>query len=84
MSVREQDQGVEVVSVRVSGPHANVSVMTAAYVVGADGAGSTVRKQAGIAFLGTDTTLTAVLGDVEMDVLPKKMGWGPNTQSGEG
>ncbi|MET3210311.1 UNVERIFIED_CONTAM: DNA-binding MarR family transcriptional regulator [Paenibacillus sp. PvR008] len=71
VSVREQDQGVEVVSVRASGPHANVTVMTAAYVVGADGAGSTVRKQAGIAFPGTDTTLTSVLGDVEMDVLPK-------------
>ncbi|WP_025686350.1 monooxygenase [Paenibacillus maysiensis] len=71
VSVREQDQGVEVVSVRASGPHANVSVMTAAYVVGADGAGSTVRKQAGIAFPGTDTTLTAVLADVELAVPPE-------------
>ncbi len=66
VSVREQEQGVEVVSVRASGPQANVSVMTAAYVVGADGAGSIVRKQAGIAFPGTDTTLTAVLADVEL------------------
>ncbi|WP_226000367.1 monooxygenase [Paenibacillus sp. BJ-4] len=71
VSVREQDQGVEVVSVHVSGPQANVSVMTAAYVVGADGAGSIVRKQTGIAFPGTDTTLTAVLGDVELTVPPE-------------
>lgn len=66
VSVREHEQGVEVVSVCTSGPQANVSVMTAAYVVGADGAGSIVRKQAGIAFPGTDTTLTAVLADVEL------------------
>ncbi|MGF9645638.1 monooxygenase [Paenibacillus sp. MABNS29] len=66
VSVREHEQGVEVVSVCASGPQANVSVMKAAYVVGADGAGSIVRKQAGIAFPGTDTTLTAVLADVEL------------------
>ncbi|WP_239470287.1 FAD-dependent monooxygenase [Archangium violaceum] len=36
----------------------------ARYVVGADGARSIVRQLAGIAFVGTDTTITAMLGDV--------------------
>lgn len=38
----------------------------ARYLVGCDGSRSTVRKQAGIAFPGTDATRFSLLGDVEL------------------
>jgi 2-polyprenyl-6-methoxyphenol hydroxylase-like FAD-dependent oxidoreductase len=44
--------------------------LEAAFVVGCDGAGSTVRKAAGIAFPGTDTTLYAYLADATLDDPP--------------
>jgi 2-polyprenyl-6-methoxyphenol hydroxylase-like FAD-dependent oxidoreductase len=44
--------------------------LEAAFVVGCDGAGSTVRKAAGIAFPGTDSTLFSYLGDVTMSDPP--------------
>jgi 2-polyprenyl-6-methoxyphenol hydroxylase-like FAD-dependent oxidoreductase len=40
------------------------------YVVGADGAGSTVRRAAGIGFPGTDATVFGYLGDVVLDDTP--------------
>ncbi|MCW2642594.1 MAG: putative monooxygenase [Dactylosporangium sp.] len=40
------------------------------YVVGADGAGSTVRHAAGIGYPGTDATVFAYLGDVVLDSPP--------------
>ena len=43
---------------------------TAQYVVGADGSGSTVRRAAGIAFPGTDSTVFGYLGDVVLDDPP--------------
>jgi 2-polyprenyl-6-methoxyphenol hydroxylase-like FAD-dependent oxidoreductase len=46
-------------------------VVRADYVVGCDGAGSTVRKSAGIAFPGTDATTWAYLGDVHLDAPPQ-------------
>ncbi|MDX7995916.1 monooxygenase [Bacillus subtilis] len=42
----------------------SVRTITSKFAVGADGAGSTVRKQAKIEFPGTDSTVTAALGDV--------------------
>ncbi|MFP7231764.1 monooxygenase [Bacillus subtilis] len=45
---------------------ASVWTITSLFAVGADGAGSTVRKQAGIEFPGTDSTITASLGDVSL------------------
>ncbi|MEG7335178.1 monooxygenase [Bacillus sp. 0102A] len=44
----------------------SVQTIISKFVIGADGAGSTVRKQAGIEFPGTDSTVTAALGDVEL------------------
>lgn len=43
----------------------------ARYVVGADGARSIVRQRAGIGFVGTDTHLTAMLGDVMLHEPPR-------------
>ncbi|MEV3963580.1 FAD-dependent monooxygenase [Nocardia sp. NPDC050193] len=47
-----------------------------AYLVGADGGASTVRKQAGIAFAGTtDESLRMLLGDVRADALDHDYGY---------
>nr|WP_144414323.1 monooxygenase [Bacillus atrophaeus] len=43
-----------------------VRTLRSLFVAGADGAGSIVRKQAGIEFIGTDSTVTAALGDVKL------------------
>ncbi|WP_346115474.1 FAD-dependent oxidoreductase [Nonomuraea maheshkhaliensis] len=59
------DQDDERVTLRVSGPRGDYT-RTARYVVGADGAGSTVRKAAGIAFPGTDTTSYGYVGEVRL------------------
>ncbi|MFG2092916.1 FAD-dependent monooxygenase [Streptomyces sp. NPDC048612] len=47
----------------VRGPGGEVRTVRARYVVGCDGGRSVVRRAAGIAFPGTDETLTGVLGD---------------------
>jgi 2-polyprenyl-6-methoxyphenol hydroxylase-like FAD-dependent oxidoreductase len=44
--------------------------MTAAYVVGCDGAGSVVRKAAGIGFVGTDATVVGFVADAVLDDPP--------------
>ncbi|WP_404953431.1 monooxygenase [Streptomyces sp. 147326] len=59
--MRQDPAGVEV---DVCGPGGEAT-MTAAYVVGCDGARSVVRTAAGIEFPGTDETLTGILGDFE-------------------
>ncbi|MCZ8520288.1 MULTISPECIES: monooxygenase [Paenibacillus] len=69
VSVQQHEQGMEIGAVSAEGPFS----LSAAYAVGADGAGSLVRKQAGIAFEGTGDTLTAMLGDV---VLAERSGPG--------
>jgi 2-polyprenyl-6-methoxyphenol hydroxylase-like FAD-dependent oxidoreductase len=54
--------------------------LPAAYLVGCDGGRSTVRKQAGIDFPGTDATRFVLLGDVELadpDTLPFGVNAGP-------
>jgi 2-polyprenyl-6-methoxyphenol hydroxylase-like FAD-dependent oxidoreductase len=51
------------------------------WVVGADGAGSTVRKSAGIDFRGTDTDTWAYLGDVRSDA-PPPPGFGVQNEKG--
>ncbi|MGH7448547.1 MAG: FAD-dependent monooxygenase, partial [Longimicrobiales bacterium] len=63
--VRQDDDGVEVL---VGGER-----IRASYLVGCDGGRSTVRRLAGIDFPGTDATLTAMLGDVELVDPPDRM-----------
>jgi 2-polyprenyl-6-methoxyphenol hydroxylase-like FAD-dependent oxidoreductase len=45
--------------------------MRAAYVVGCDGAGSTVRQAAGIGWAGEPSTWTTILGDTELTDPPQ-------------
>lgn len=67
LSVTHGSDSVEVIASGAGGR----MTLTAAYAVGADGAGSIVRKQANIAFNGTEATLTAVQGDVVLKKPPK-------------
>jgi 2-polyprenyl-6-methoxyphenol hydroxylase-like FAD-dependent oxidoreductase len=64
--VRQYAAAVEVDVVAPSGP----ATITAAYVVGCDGAGSAVRQAAGIEFVGTPSSWYSVLGDVELGEPP--------------
>ncbi|MEU6959891.1 monooxygenase [Streptomyces chrestomyceticus] len=58
--LRQDGDGAEV---EVRGRDGSVATIRARYVVGCDGGRSVVRQSAGIAFPGTDETLTGVLGD---------------------
>ncbi|WP_437944521.1 FAD-dependent monooxygenase [Sorangium sp. So ce281] len=59
------------VALRVGGP-AGQAEERARYVVGCDGARSVVRRSIGVGFPGTETTVTAILGDVELDEPPAR------------
>lgn len=50
---------------------ADGSVLRAAYVVGCDGGRSTVRKAAGIDFVGWDPSMSALIAEVEMTEEPE-------------
>ncbi|MFD2469322.1 FAD-dependent monooxygenase [Amycolatopsis silviterrae] len=65
------------VTLRVNGPDGEYEI-TADYVVGTDGAGSTVRQAAGIAFPGTDSTVFGFLGDVDLTDPPERLGFWHN------
>lgn len=56
--------------------------LRARYLVGCDGGRSTVRKLAGIGFPGTDATMTALIGDVELPGLPEDYVWVRRTAAG--
>ncbi|MER7682505.1 FAD-dependent monooxygenase [Streptomyces sp. NPDC096934] len=58
----QDDSGV---SLQVTGPTGS-HVRRAAFVVGCDGAGSTVRKAAGIGFPGTEARVHGIVGDVHL------------------
>ncbi|MCX4639808.1 FAD-dependent monooxygenase [Streptomyces platensis] len=64
---RDGEQGgrasADGVEVDVRGPDGGLRTVRARYVVGCDGGRSAVRRAAGIAFPGTDETLTGALGD---------------------
>ncbi|WP_211122064.1 FAD-dependent monooxygenase [Streptomyces yatensis] len=66
LEVRQDADGAEV---EVAGPDGTYT-LRAAWVVGCDGAGSTVRSSAGIDFPGTRATTTGFLGDVVLDAPP--------------
>ncbi|MFE9063644.1 FAD-dependent monooxygenase [Streptomyces violaceusniger] len=66
LEVRQDADGAEV---DVAGPEGTYT-LRAAWVVGCDGAGSTVRSSAGIDFPGTLATATGFLGDVVLDAPP--------------
>lgn len=61
------EQGADGVRAEVTGPDGARSVITARYVVGADGMHSAVRESAGIAFEGSGDPHSFVLADVAMD-----------------
>jgi 2-polyprenyl-6-methoxyphenol hydroxylase-like FAD-dependent oxidoreductase len=65
-ALSQDAEGVELTGVSEGGPFR----CRARYVVGADGARSAVRQLAGIAFPGTETTRTSVLGDVTLGAPP--------------
>ncbi|MFQ6147112.1 FAD-dependent monooxygenase [Streptomyces seoulensis] len=69
------------VTVRVTGPEGAYEV-SAPYVVGTDGARSTVRREAGIDFPGTDTTAYGFLGEVILDEPPRNPGFAALSEAG--
>ncbi|MEU2929440.1 FAD-dependent monooxygenase [Streptomyces sp. NPDC007251] len=75
-----QDQ--DGVSVTV-GPGTGQATLRARYLVGCDGGRSTVRKLAGIDFPGTEPTMTALIGDVELPDLPEDYVWVRRTPVGD-
>ncbi|MFJ4617041.1 FAD-dependent monooxygenase [Streptomyces sp. NPDC088812] len=73
-------QRAESVTVRVEGPEGPYET-EAAYLVGCDGARSTVRTTAGVDFPGTPSTVLGWLGDVTLDN-PPPPGFGTFTLRG--
>ncbi|MFE9453838.1 FAD-dependent monooxygenase [Streptomyces sp. NPDC006739] len=70
--VRQDETGVTVELLTGEGAPAT---LRARYLVGCDGGRSTVRKLAGIGFPGTEATMTALIGDVELPDLPEDYIW---------
>ncbi|MCX4633287.1 FAD-dependent monooxygenase [Streptomyces sp. NBC_01443] len=68
-----QDQ--DGVTVELGTADAAPATLRARYLVGCDGGRSTVRKLAGIDFPGTEATMTALIGDVELPDLPEDYVW---------
>ncbi|MFF4911242.1 FAD-dependent monooxygenase [Streptomyces sp. NPDC001260] len=73
--VLEVRQGPDGVEVTAQGPNGRVHC-TAEYLVGADGARSTVREQVGFASQAYPATVSAMAGDVRLDTVDDlQQGW---------
>ena len=79
-AVRQDDRGVTVDLATGTGAG---TALRARYLVGCDGGRSTVRKLAGINFPGTEATMTALIGDVELPDLPEDYVWVRRTPVGD-
>ncbi|MFD5818881.1 FAD-dependent monooxygenase [Streptomyces sp. NPDC127038] len=77
------DQDETGVSVEVTGAREASATLRARYLVGCDGGRSTVRRLAGIGFPGTEATMTALIGDVELPDLPEDYVWVRRTPAGD-
>lgn len=66
--VRDTGDAVEV---DIATP-AGTETLTGSYLVGCDGGRSTVRKQIGVDFPGTDATMVALIGDAVLDEPPQR------------
>lgn len=80
-AVTDVAQNDEMVTVEVDGPRGRYQVQ-ASYLVGCDGAGSTVRRRAGFSFPGTDSTIFGYLGDVALDDPPQQIGFSTHNSQG--
>jgi 2-polyprenyl-6-methoxyphenol hydroxylase-like FAD-dependent oxidoreductase len=78
--IRQDEGGV---TVELSTGQAAPATLRARYLVGCDGGRSTVRKLAGIDFPGTEATMTALIGDVELPDLPEDYVWVRRTPGGD-
>ncbi|AKJ15842.1 hypothetical protein ABB07_39220 (plasmid) [Streptomyces incarnatus] len=76
-----QDEGGVTVELDTGGTAP--ATLRARYLVGCDGGRSTVRKLAGIDFPGTEATMTALIGDVELPGLPEDYVWVRRTPHGD-
>ncbi|MEU8434180.1 FAD-dependent monooxygenase [Streptomyces sp. NPDC029216] len=78
--IRQDEDGV---TVELDTADAADATLRARYLVGCDGGRSTVRKLAGIGFPGTEATMTALIGDVELPGLPEDYVWVRRTPGGD-
>ncbi|GAA0297662.1 FAD-dependent monooxygenase [Streptomyces polychromogenes] len=76
-------QDAETVTVALETGGEGGARLRARYLVGCDGGRSTVRKLAGIGFPGTEATMTALIGDVELPDLPEDYVWVRRTPGGD-
>ncbi|MFB9906001.1 FAD-dependent monooxygenase [Allokutzneria oryzae] len=76
--VRDEGESVVVDAESVTGPRS----FRARWVVGCDGPSSTVRKAAGIEFVGTPSTMSVAMGDVRLTDPPEAVSWTVNCDRG--
>ncbi|MFE7172519.1 FAD-dependent monooxygenase [Streptomyces sp. NPDC057616] len=81
--VRAVRQDAGAVTVDLATETGASTALRAGYLVGCDGGRSTVRKLAGIGFPGTEATMTALIGDVELPDLPEDYVWVRRTPVGD-
>ncbi|MDB1087005.1 FAD-dependent monooxygenase [Streptomyces sp. ACA25] len=78
--IRQDEAGV---TVELTTGEAAPATLRARYLVGCDGGRSTVRKLTGIDFPGTEATMTALIGDVELPDLPEDYVWARRCPGGD-